>query len=158
MKVLSLFDGKYEVFSDGRIVSYARKTPRELKGKITREGYRMVLLYDENGKRLYRNVHRIVAQAFIPNINNLPEVNHKDGNKLNNSVENLEWISTQDNVLHCRDFIGSKNNKITMQEANEIRALKKQGVSNAEITKKYGIKKTEIRYIVLNKRWCANEV
>lgn len=157
MKVLSLFDGKYEIFDDGRIVSHARKKPKEMLGKITNCGYRMLVLHDKTGKRIYRNVHRLVAEAFIPNPDNLPEVNHKDGNKLNNCVDNLEWVSTKQNLLHCRDFIGSKRQKITLQDANEIRKLKKQGVSNSEITKRYGIKKTEIGYIMQNKRWCFGE-
>lgn len=155
MKVLSLFDGKYKVFEDGKIVSYARHNSRELEGKITNSGYRMIILYTPDGKKIYKNVHRLVAEAFCPNPDNLPEVNHKDGNKLNNSADNLEWVSTRENLLHCRDFIGSKKNKITLEDAEKIRELKRQGVSNAEITGLFGIKKTEIQYIVKNKRWCV---
>ena len=157
MQVAILYRGKYEVFDDGRIISHARKTPTEIKGKITNSGYRMVILYDLKGNRIYKNVHRLIAELFIENPFNLPEVNHKDGNKLNNNIDNLEWVSTKQNLLHCRDSIGSRSQKITMQDAMEIRRLKKAGVSNSEITKRYGIKKTEIGYIVQNKRWCANE-
>ncbi len=62
-------------------------------------GYLKVNLYKDGiCKKHY--VHRLVAEAFIPNSNNLPEVNHKDGNKYNNSVDNLEWCSRQENIEH----------------------------------------------------------
>ena len=62
---------------------------------IDKCGYRHVIL-----NRKTRNVHRVIAETFIPNPNNLPCVNHKDGNKLNNSVENLEWCNHSENTLH----------------------------------------------------------
>ena len=64
-------------------------------GAIDKCGYRHVIL-----NRKTRNVHRVIAETFIPNPNNLPCVNHKDGNKLNNSVENLEWCNHSENTLH----------------------------------------------------------
>lgn len=157
VKTFKLFDGKYEVTDNGKVISYIRKYPKEMIGKITNSGYRMVLLYDNDGNRIYKNVHRLVAEAFIPNPDNLPEVNHKDGNKLNNHVHNLEWTTSKQNKLHCRDCIGSKNQKITFEQANQIRKLKNEGMSNSEISKLYGIKKSQIGYIMQNKRWCINE-
>ena len=153
MKVLSLFDGKYQLREDGMIISYARKQPRELVGKVSRTGYRMVILYDPNGERLYKNVHRLIATAFVPNPDNLPEVNHKDGNKLNNHVDNLQWVTSHENNIHARDVLGVGCQKITFADAERIRELKALGVPNSEITELYGIKRTEIGYIVQNKRW-----
>lgn len=60
-------------------------------------GYLGVTLY-KNGKRCTRSVHRLVAEAFVPNPNNLPQVNHKDENKLNNESVNLEWCTSQYNI------------------------------------------------------------
>ena len=67
----------------------------KLVGMVDRCGYHEVIL---NGKQ-YR-VHRLVAETFIPNPNNLPCVNHIDGNKQNNSVENLEWVTYSENTIH----------------------------------------------------------
>ena len=64
-------------------------------GAIDKCGYRHVILNRKN-----RNVHRVIAETFIPNPNNLPCVNHKDGNKQNNSVDNLEWCTHSENTLH----------------------------------------------------------
>lgn len=71
-------------------------------------GYRYTILNRKN-----RNVHRVIAEAFIPNPDNLPCVNHKDGNKLNNSVNNLEWCTRSENVLHS--FRNGLQKKITNQ-------------------------------------------
>lgn len=149
MKVLSLFDGKYIVRSDGSILSNVGRQ-KKLVGKITKCGYRMVVL-NVNKKKIYPLVHRLVAKAFIPNPKNLQEVNHKDGNKDNNCVENLECVSRRQNQIHCRDSLKPAYSKINIEIARKIRA--EQGMSHKELSKKYGLKKTEIGYILQNKRW-----
>ncbi len=77
-----------------------KNTKRILKKPITEGGYEKVCLYLENGRKLHL-VHRLIAFAFIPNPNNFPEVNHKDRNKTNNRVENLEWVTRSMNMKHC---------------------------------------------------------
>ncbi len=84
----------YYVSSDGRV--YSLFTNKVLKPAIDRYGYYKVTL-TVNNKLKYITVHRLVASAFIPNPNNLPQVNHKDENKLNNNVENLEWCDAKYN-------------------------------------------------------------
>lgn len=78
------------------------KNPRVkfLKTQLNRKGYQRIRV-SFNAKKYGLNIHRIVAQTFIPNPNNLPQVNHKDCNKLNNHIENLEWISNIDNIRHA---------------------------------------------------------
>ena len=148
--VLSLFDGKYAARSDGEIISNVGKT-KILVGKVCSSGYRMVVL-TINGKKQYHNVHRLIAKAFIPNPDGLREVNHKDGNKLNNAVSNLEWVSTRENQIHARNNGLETKYKINMEIAEMIR---KDKGSHRELAKKYGLKKTEIGLIRQNKRWVA---
>lgn len=71
---------------------------KEVKGYICNEGYKIVYLTISSRNRMIKKVHRLVAEAFIPNPNNLPQVNHKDENRLNNSVQNLEWCSAKHNA------------------------------------------------------------
>ena len=104
------YESFYQVSSDGRIFSKPREVhgkngychklgSRELKQYDNGNGYLSVMLYDDvRGKRIY--VHRIVAKAFIPNPDNLPQINHKDEDKKNNCVENLEWCSSYYNLLY----------------------------------------------------------
>ena len=87
----------YAVSNFGRIKNV--KTGRIRKASPTNLGYLQVGL-NQNGKTLFRLVHRLVAQAFIPNPKELPEVNHKDFNKNNNSIDNLEWVNHKTNMTH----------------------------------------------------------
>lgn len=96
------YTGKYLVTCTGEIYSYSRN--RMLKAKITKFGYKEVCLSNqENGKRnvKYISVHRLVAKAFVSNPNKLPQVNHIDGDKLNNQISNLEWCTSKQNIQHA---------------------------------------------------------
>ena len=90
----------YKVTDDGRIFSLKGDNKKELKLSTLRNGYLYVNLYI-NGQVFRDTVHRIVARAFIPNLENKPVVNHKDGNKTNNNVNNLEWSTYQENATHA---------------------------------------------------------
>lgn len=99
------FENIYKVNRNGEV--YSSYIDRPLKPVLHgQSGYHAVCLYKgvENGKKIYRQeyVHRLVAQTFIDNPENLPEVNHKDGNKYNNRVSNLEWCTDLENKLHAR--------------------------------------------------------
>lgn len=95
------FEGLYKVSGTGTILSLPRNGTNGgiLKQYIDRYGYKKVVLYKRN-KPHYRTIHRLVAKAFIPNPKKLKTVNHKDGNKLNNNTNNLEWMSNKDNLRH----------------------------------------------------------
>lgn len=88
------FEGKYQVSNTGQVrsLNYKRTGKTKiLKQNTTKRGYKQVTLCKKGEKPYPYYVHRLVAQAFIQNPNNLPEVNHKDENKANNAVWNLEW-------------------------------------------------------------------
>lgn len=79
-----------------------RVEPKELKYRLTKKGYcRVYMRRESTNKREDLYVHRIIASIFIPNPLNLPEVNHIDNNRTNNSVDNLEWITRKDNLAYA---------------------------------------------------------
>lgn len=93
-------NGLIAVSSEGRVLSLLSGKPRILKTTVDSKGYHRIRVTIERDKKSFK-LHREVAKAFIPNINNLPQVNHKDGNKNNNSVSNLEWVTNRENALHA---------------------------------------------------------
>ena len=92
---------EYLVNPNGEIFSTLRGSPHLLTPANNGIGYLRVRVM-VNTKKYHRYVHRLVAETYLPNPDNLPEVNHIDGNKSNNSVENLEWCSRQHNMDHYR--------------------------------------------------------
>ena len=92
------YEGRYLVSNFGRVKSLI--TNKILNQYKDRYGYLRVIL-SLNGKQKIYLVHRLVAKAFIPNPENKLEVNHKDGNKENNHVDNLEWVTSKENVKHA---------------------------------------------------------
>lgn len=122
------YEGYYEVSESGEVRSVDRVLPvtkqsdRLFKGKVLYQttnvqvGYKQVSLWKDNkGASLY--VHRLVAEAFIPNLQNKPEVNHIDGNRQNNHISNLEWVTSAENSLHASK-IGLRvyTNRLTRDE------------------------------------------
>ncbi|MEF3309335.1 NUMOD4 domain-containing protein [Paenibacillus sp. GYB004] len=95
-------EGLYQVSNTGKIRSFKQsKTGKILSIRNKTGWYLTIILIDQKNQRLTRRVHRLVAEAFIPNPAGKPEVNHLDGNKQNNHVENLEWVSASENVQHA---------------------------------------------------------
>ncbi len=93
------YEGKYQVSTWGRV----RGRKGILKPYLNYNGYEKVELWNGDIGRKFR-VHRLVAMAFIPNPNELPQVNHKDGNRTNNSVTNLEWVTNAENAQKAREL------------------------------------------------------
>ena len=108
------YEGLYEVSESGevrsidRVIPVSNQSDRTVKGKVIYQtsnvqvGYKQVSLWKNNKNTLYY-VHRLVAEAFIPNPDSKPEVNHIDGNRCNNLVENLEWVTSSENSYHASE-------------------------------------------------------
>ena len=123
------YEGLYRVSDKGRI--YSVRKHKIMHDYLNRDGYKKVLLITESGKRKEERVHRLVATAFIPNPDNLPCINHKDENKLNNYAENLEWCTVQYNTSYSSyKWTGANNgmNKPGVREKH-LKAIRNRSKS-----------------------------
>jgi len=157
------YEDLYQICTDGRVATLHNKgRGLFLKGYITPHGYKRVRLY-KNKKARNVFVHRCVAEAFLGGGIGL-EVNHKDGNKLNNYVDNLEWVTRQGNCQHSYDaglrkplIKGERNphNKISGHQVRRIRLMKELSphMSQREISLLYDIGRSSVGRILSKKSW-----
>lgn len=150
------YEGYYQVSNLGEVRSLPRykkeKSGRKylmngkiLKQSFTSTGYKKVELQINNERKTYKT-HRLVAKAFLVNTYNKPHVNHKDGNPLNNVVDNLEWCTQKENVQHAREN-GLKVYPMDKIDHNSLIKDYLTGTTSS-VCKKYGITR-EILYDIL---------
>lgn len=142
-------------YSDGRLRYYEEKI---LKNSIDTKGYYFIRLYTINNKILQLRVHRLVCQAFLENPENKPCVNHKDGNRLNADLENLEWCTISENNKDAfeRGRIPS-NIKLTKEQVLDIREkYNNKNLNQYEIAKIYNIGQPQVSRIINKKHWTKN--
>ena len=170
MKANELRSGKYlghTVYENGIIISPYGK---EIKQNINEKGYPQVSLF-YNGKDYCKRVHRILAELFIENPNNKPQVNHKDRNRSNYNLSNLEWNTAKENAIHSvanggrlnwkRNNLGRKNpkSKICENDVLNIRNYYSNKIfSQSQLSKKYMIGVSTINKIIKNKLWTNEEL
>lgn len=165
------FEGYYQVSNLGKVRSldrivehtYSKKLTLkgvEMKPQINFGGYCQVRLCKDNNTRGYV-IHRLVAQAFIPNPDNKPQVNHINGIKTDNRVENLEWVTHRENAIHA-----FKNNlvktargedqgkaKLTEEVVIELRKMRSSGYQYKELAKMTGLTHRTVRAACIGFTW-----
>lgn len=160
------YEGYYQVSNLGRIRSLdrtvtSRNTTRTIRGKILKpkinsiNGYNSVML-GMSGVAKYVRVHRVVAQSFIDNPDNKPEINHINGNKSDNRVLNLEWVTHRENHKHRISVLKQTSGaaKITKNIADEIRERFANGnITQTALGKEYGLCQQNISLIINRKCW-----
>ena len=152
------------ITSNGDVYKIKNGTIKYRKLKQDKHGYCRVNIRihtKENEKEsVTLSVHRLVAMAFIPRIAGKNEVNHKDGNKSNNTVDNLEWVDRSDNMLHAyandlnHKGIDNSQSVYTEEQIHEVcRLLSENNLSRAEINKVTGVSLSIIKGILDHKKW-----
>ena len=165
------WEGSYDVTETGEVFSLARvlvksdgsiQTFKQRKmSQFLNCGYVAVRL---SGPRRCVRVHRLVAIAFIDNPNRLPEVNHKDGDRSNPHISNLEWVTSSENRIHAVRVLGSvwpphpkgeDNGRavLSVESVMEIRRLFSEGKSGRSLAAKFGVGKSTIMRAIHYKSW-----
>ena len=167
------YEGLYSISYYGQIRSHDMlvnsrwgakrlKKGRILKPIKDKNGYLQVYLC-KNVRKKMAKAHRLVAQEFIPNPKNYLQMNHIDGIKSDNRVENLEWVTSKQNIIHAYktglnkpasgENHGRGRAKLTKEKVLEIRSMLLQGIIQTEIAKKFGVDRSTISMIKLRKSW-----
>lgn len=170
MKDIKGYEGLYAITKDGRVWRYKRRLElpcgiiRTYSAKFIKmslrdkKSYLAVHLRDDKTAKTFA-VHRLVAQTFIPNPRDKPEVNHRDGNKTNNNVDNLEWATGEENSEHARDIglikRGEKhhNCRLTNADVLRIRQYRKSGFTGRKIASLFSISITHVYDICAFRKW-----
>lgn len=147
----------YEVSNDGTVRNI--KTNTVLDGSHDSRGYRVVSIWHEN-KMYTKKIHRLVAIAFIPNPENKPTVNHKDGNKNNNCVSNLEWATHQENIDHAIETglrningVNSVSNIYSEETVHRVCKMLENGNTPKYISEALGVSPNLPRRIKYGGKW-----
>lgn len=151
----------YRISNFGRIFNEKEKRELHPVPNKKRRGYFYISL-QQDGRRENMLLSRLVAKHFLRNPNNLPQVNHINGNKSNNRIDNLEWITAKDNILHAITTglapRALRGNQLPMTKTNEkdvkhIRQLALDGYLHKDIAKKFKLGVSTVTHIVNRTRW-----
>jgi len=168
-KPIKGYEKYYEVSTLGRVRSLdricrngVRKSGKILKPNVLKDGYSQIALIVDCEKK-YEKVHRLVALAFIDNPQNKPQVNHKNGIRHDNRMENLEWVTISENHRHAFDVLGKKPTKYWTGKKSVNRKLTKEQIadiildnrSQSVIAEEYGVVQQTISNIKTGKYYVS---
>ncbi len=165
MKQIKGHERLYSITKDGKVWSHeriirGRKYGGNWLSPKNSNGYLHVILC-KKGIMKTKLIHRLVGQTFIPNLDNKPCINHKDGNKLNNDITNLEWVTYSENDLHAfkiglKSQKGENNTRSKLTE-DQVREIRRNHVPiksfQEKVYKKYNIRFQTYYRIVNGTRW-----
>lgn len=157
------YNGVYQISNIGQVRKIQKTNIKYMKLIEKPNGYLFIGLRNGSGKKFF-HIHRLVAECFVENKYNKKYVNHIDGNKKNNTFENLEWCTAKENSFHARSIgltndygTKSKNSKLTKEQVSEIRnilsQITKEKKSDSFIASKYNVCAETIRRIRLKKSY-----
>lgn len=151
------YEGLYQVSNFGMVRSLPKRAYKRgyMKQHVTHYGY-LALRLTKNGKARGKRVHRLVAEAFLPNPNNYPVVNHIDGNKQNNVVSNLEWCTYAHNAKHAHET-GLFDNAYEKRKKKVVRDDGAVFNSVKEAAESLGVKPSKISECAKGKRKSVND-
>ena len=166
-KEIAGFEGKYDITSDGDVISLNYSgTGKEkiLKARADNKGYLRVVLH-KNNKPYEHKIHRLVAEAFIPKIEDKNYINHINGDKADNRIENLEWVTLSENTKHAFDtglksHKGEKHpqSKLKEQDIYEIFNLYYKGYKRKQIAPIFNVSHYTITDVLNRKSWKHIEI
>ena len=156
-KELQGYEDRYRISDHGRI--WSKQKFKCMGERISKTGYVNMSLRQKNSPAKQHTLHRLVAIAFIPNPENKPQVNHIDGDKQNNCVENLEWATCSENIKHAfklglRDSKGAKNSqsKLTKEDVLWMRENKGK-VLQKDMAKRFGVSSKYVSDVICGIYW-----
>jgi hypothetical protein len=158
------FEAYFKVSSCGQV--FSKRSNKILKQWLRKNGYMTVAVRigGRNGQSYCFKIHRLVAEAFIPNLENKPMVNHIDNNRSNNHISNIEWCTAKENAQHCvksgnHPRLSGEDNgqaKLTKDQVEYIRKVFKprdKEFGARALGRKFNVNKTTILSVVNNESW-----
>lgn len=161
MKPINGYEGLFSITDDGQV--YSHRTNRFMKLSVNKrgrtKGYHLLFCTRVNKKSIGMSVHRLVATAYIPNPLSLPQVNHIDGNGMNNHVSNLEWVTAKQNAQHAArnglltihqgvNNVGSKLSEADVRFIRDNYTPYCRKLGSRALAKRFGVSHSVIQYVV----------
>jgi hypothetical protein len=158
-KYISNTNNRYLIYQDGKVYDEMKQRFMCISYASKNRKYATVAIVT-NEKRTHKYIHRLLAETFIPNPENKPQVNHKDGNPLNNQLDNLEWVTCKENLHHAWDngMCKAWNTGLGASELafDMIKNLRSEGKTQRQIAKIVGIDQSAVSRILNNKKQIKN--
>jgi hypothetical protein len=146
----------YVVTNHGRVISLKSGAAREMKPRPHRGGYKIVT-FCADGEQATFTIHRVVAEAFIPNPEGLPIVRHLDGNRANNAAENLAWgtyaQNEADKIAHGTRRYGTAKMKLNASARARVLAMSRDGAPSKRIAEHFNVNRSTITRLIAGATW-----